>query len=53
MKLWEYNAITGLWKLAKTCQPHEAEQWLAIFKKHEPDKHFKLSNRKPKDIISE
>lgn len=45
--LWRYNAITGEWKLERTCAPETAEEWLKIFQKDEPEASFKLSRKKP------
>ena len=45
--LWQYNKITGYWKLERMCAPELADQWLERFQKDEPEETFKLSLRKP------
>ena len=48
MILWMYNPITGYWKRERTVEPDTADQWLAVFKKAEPDAAFKISRSKPR-----
>jgi hypothetical protein len=46
--LWKYNPTTGIWTLCRTCLQVTAENWMAIFKKDEPDATFIISRKKPK-----
>lgn len=47
-KLWEYNAITGYWKVARTIENEaDAKAWLRVFQKDEPGKNFKISKTRP------
>ena len=45
--LWKYNTTTGYWRLERLCDVDTADTWLSIFRKDEPDAHFKLSINKP------
>lgn len=48
INLYRFNKIIGNWKIERTCLLENAEQWLEIFKKDEPNEIFKLAKKKPK-----
>lgn len=48
MKLWKYNRVTGFWVHQRNCLDHEADQWLRIFQRDEPEEFFVLSKKEPK-----
>jgi len=47
MKLWKYNAITGNWVYQRTTSKEDANQWLLIFRKDDPEDAFRISKNKP------
>jgi hypothetical protein len=46
--LWQYNPITGYWKLARMCDPATAHQWLAIYQRDHGANFIELTHIKPK-----
>jgi hypothetical protein len=48
-KLWSYNAVTGYWLHERNCYADEAERWLEIFRRAEPDVAFRIVKRRPND----
>ena len=52
MKLWKYNAITGYWVYEREVNEDTAKQWLAVFKKAEPDCLFRVGRNKPTGITA-
>jgi|LWDU01.1.fsa_nt_gi hypothetical protein len=48
LRLFSYNPITGIWKSERGVAPETQDQWLKVFQKGEPDKHFVISKRIPK-----
>jgi hypothetical protein len=47
--LWRYNTTTGYWNRQRECLPENAQQWLAVFQKDEPQAFFRLAKRRPND----
>jgi len=47
MHLWQYSKVTGYWRIARDVTPETAQHWLAIYRKDEPNEHFKVSARRP------
>jgi hypothetical protein len=48
LHLWRKSRTSGLWRIARDVTPETAEQWLAIFRRDEPEETFVVSARKPK-----
>jgi len=49
IKLWRYNKVTGYWCISRFCNTETGAQWLATFKADEPDEHYVLSIKQPKE----
>ncbi len=49
--LWKANKRTGYWEHQREVTPETKDQWLAVWKKAEPDETFKISKNKPTDHI--
>lgn len=47
-KIWNYNDITGFWKIERECEAGLENEWLAQFYRGEPAAIFRLSRNKPK-----
>ena len=45
--IWEYNPITGIWRLFREAFESEADVWLAMVYRQEPNKVFVASKRRP------
>jgi hypothetical protein len=51
--LWQYNNITGYWKLGRMCNLDTADQWLKVWQKDDPKDQwghaifYKLSKNRP------
>ncbi|MCK9530444.1 MAG: hypothetical protein M0R77_07775 [Gammaproteobacteria bacterium] len=44
-----WSVARGLhWQLERECSKENAQAWLAVFQKDEPEIEFKLSKKKPK-----
>lgn len=52
MVLWEYNAITGLWRYGRSVTPETAEAWLALWQQSRPAGHVVLARRRPRRMPS-
>ena len=47
LRLWKYGRITGLWRAERTVTPDTSAQWLAIYRRDEPEEIFIVSARRP------
>jgi len=45
--LWRYNKRTGYWDRVRSVSPETKDEWLAIWKKDEPESEFKVSQNRP------
>ena len=46
--LYKFNKRSGYWDRKRSVTPETKDQWLAIFKKDEPEEHFITSKNRPK-----
>ncbi len=46
--LWKKDKITGYWNVCKNVLIENAEKYLEIFLRYEPESEFKISKRRPK-----
>lgn len=46
--IWKKDRITGYWEVCKNVLPENAEIYINIFKRYEPESEFLISKRRPK-----
>lgn len=47
MKLWKYNKRSGYYDLQRDVSESNANEWLNLFQKDEPNEEFVLSVKRP------
>ena len=47
VNLYEYNKITGYWKLVRSHEIEDAEEWQRVFHSDAPDAYFWTAKRRP------
>ncbi len=48
LQLWRWAMPAGMWRQERSVTPETADQWLAVFQKHEPSVAFVVSANKPR-----